>query len=96
MLASLGLLGFHDVHEMNTVKTILAFLINVVAAVYFVFSGIVDWPSAGVMAVGTMAGGYSGAHFAQKLQQKSVRRLITMIGLVLSALMFYRQFIAGR
>jgi uncharacterized membrane protein YfcA len=96
MLASLGLLGFRDVHEMNTVKTILAFLINVVAAVYFVFSGIVDWPSAGVMAVGTVAGGYSGAHFAQKLQQKSVRRLITMIGLVLSALMFYRQFIAGR
>ena len=35
MLASLGMLGFADVHEMNTVKTILGFLINIVAAVYF-------------------------------------------------------------
>ena len=92
MLASLGMLGFADVHEMNTVKTILGFLINIVAAVYFVMSAIVDCPSAGVMALGTIAGGYSGAHFAQKVDQKIVRLLITLIGLTLSALMFYRQF----
>ncbi len=92
MLASLGMLGFADLHEMNTVKTILNFLINIVAAVYFVISGIVDWPSAGVMALGTIAGGFSGAHFAQKVDQKIVRLLITLIGLTLSALMFYRQF----
>lgn len=92
MLASLGMLGFADLHEMNTVKTILNFLINIVAAVYFVMSAIVDWPSAAVMAVGTIAGGYSGAHFSQKVDQKIVRSLITLIGLILSALMFYRQF----
>ncbi|HEX9006163.1 MAG TPA: sulfite exporter TauE/SafE family protein [Bacteroidota bacterium] len=92
MLASLGMLGFADVHEMNTVKTILGFLINIVAAVYFVMSAIVDWPSAAVMAVGTIAGGFSGAHFSQKVDQKVVRSLITLIGLTLSALMFFRQF----
>jgi len=90
MLASLGMLGFKDVHEMNTVKTILGFLINVVAAVYFVWSGIVDWGSAGTMAIGTIIGGFSGAHFAQKIRQRTVRRIITGIGLVLSAIMFYR------
>ena len=90
MLASLGMLGFQDVHEMNTVKTILGFLINIVAAIYFVASGIVDWSSAGTMAVGTIIGGFSGAHFAQKIEQRMVRRLITAIGLILSALMFYR------
>ena len=90
MLASLGMLGFKDVHEMNTVKTILGFLINIIAAIYFVASGIVDWGSAGIMAVGTIAGGFSGAHFAQKIEQRVVRRIITVIGLVLSALMFYR------
>lgn len=93
MLASLGMLGFGDVHEMNTVKTILGFLINIVAAIYFVASGIVDWPSVGVMAVGTIAGGYSGAHFAQKIGQRTVRLLITLIGLILSGVMFYREFI---
>jgi len=90
MLASLGMLGFNDVHEMNTVKTILGFLINIVAAIYFVLSGIINWGSAGIMAIGTIAGGFSGAHFAQKVEQRKVRWVITGIGLVLSAIMFYR------
>lgn len=90
MLASLGMLGFKDVHEMNTVKTILGFLINIVAAVYFAASGIIDWGSAGIMAIGTVIGGFSGAHYAQKVRQTTVRRIITGIGLVLSAIMFYR------
>lgn len=92
MLASLGLLGFDNVHEMNTLKVILGFLINVVAAVYFVMSGLVHWSSAGIMAAGTLAGGYFGAHLAQKIPQRSVRGLITAIGLCISAVMFYRQF----
>jgi uncharacterized protein len=91
MLASFGLLGFKDVHEMNTVKVVLGFLLNVVAAVYFAWSGIVDWSSAGIMVIGTIAGGYFGAHFAQKIPQRVVRTLITIIGLLLSVIMFYKQ-----
>jgi uncharacterized membrane protein YfcA len=92
MLASLGILGFEDVHEMNTVKVILGFLINVIAAAYFVASGLIDWPSAGVMAAGTVIGGYGGAHLAQRIPQVTIRRLITAIGLLISAVMFSRQF----
>ena len=92
MLASLGLLGFEDVHAMNALKVRLGFLINIVAAAYFVMSGLVDLPSAGIMAVGTIAGGYAGAQFAQKIPQARVRALITLIGLVISAVMFYKQF----
>ncbi len=92
MLASLGVLGFEDIHEMNTLKVILGFLINIVAALYFVVSGLIYWPEAIVMACGAVVGGYSGAHFAQKVPQKKVRVVITAIGLVISAVMFYRQF----
>ena len=92
MLASLGMLGFEDVHAMNALKVRLGFLINIVAALYFIMSGLVQWPSAAVMAVGTIAGGYAGAHFSQKLPQARVRSLITAIGLVISAVMFYKQF----
>src|SRR5262245_55186144 len=35
MLASLGYLGLTNIHEMNGLKTVLASLINLVAAVYF-------------------------------------------------------------
>ena len=95
MLASFAILGFGDVHEMNTVKVVLGFLLNVVAAAYFAWSGIVDWESAGIMVVGTIAGGYFGAHFAQKIPQRVVRTLITAIGLMLSVIMFYKQFSKG-
>jgi uncharacterized membrane protein YfcA len=92
MLASLGMLGFDDVHEMNTLKVMQGFLINVVAALYFIISGLVDWPDAGIMIVGTVVGGYAGARFAQRIPQSRVRVLITAIGLIISAVMFYRQF----
>ena len=92
MLASLGLLGFEDVHAMNALKVRLGFLINIVAALYFIASGLVDWPSAGIMAVGTIVGGYGGARLAQNIPQSRVRTIITLIGLVISAVMFYKQF----
>jgi uncharacterized membrane protein YfcA len=92
MLASLAILGFEDIHEMNTLKVILGFLINIVAAIYFIASGLIDWPDALVMAVGALSGGYFGAHFAQRVPQKRVRSLISIIGLAISVAMFYRQF----
>ena len=36
MLASLGFIGLSNIHEMNTLKTILGSLINLVAAVWFI------------------------------------------------------------
>jgi len=92
MLASLGLLGLTDIHEMNTLKTILGSLINLVAAAWFVGSGLVDWPKAGVMTVGALTGYYLGSHFAQRIPQATVRHLITAVGFVISAWLFWRHF----
>jgi uncharacterized protein len=91
MLASLGMLGFQDIHEMNAVKNALAFLINAIAAGYFIWNGLFAWPAAGIVAVGAVAGGYSGAHFSQKVPQRAVRFSITAIGLTITAVMFYKQ-----
>jgi len=91
MLATLGMLGIGDIHEMNTVKGVLGFLINVVAAIYFIAHGLVHWPAAGIMALGSLTGGYSGAHFAQRIEQNTVRKLITFIGLGLTLYMFVKQ-----
>ena len=91
MLASLGMLGFHDIHEANTVKAVLGWVINIIAALYFIWRGLVDWPQAGAVAIGSLAGYYVGAWFAQSIPQIAVRRMITGIGLVLSAMLFYKQ-----
>jgi uncharacterized protein len=93
MLASLGFLGLSNIHEMNTLKTILGSLINVVAAVWFIWKGLIHWPKAGVMTTGALIGYFLGSHFAQRIPQQRVRQLITLIGFVISAVTFYEQFV---
>ena len=95
MLATLSIMGFANIHEMNVLKNVIGFLINVVAAAYFVFVGLVDWKAAVIVALGSMVGGYSGAHFAQRISQRTVRNLITAVGLFITAVMFYKQFAKG-
>ncbi len=94
MLASLGFIGLRHIHEMNTLKTILGSLINVVAAVWFIIAGLIDWPKAGVMTLGAVIGYYLGSHYAQKISQRRVRQLITAIGFILSAVTFYQEFVS--
>jgi uncharacterized protein len=80
-LAALGFMGFSNIHRMNGLKNWGGFCMNLVAAATFAFSGIVDWPVALSMAVGSMAGGYLGARGAQRLPQGLVRVAVATIGL---------------
>ena len=45
MLAALSILGLSDIHEMNSLKVVFGGTINGVAAVYFIFAHMVDWPT---------------------------------------------------
>jgi uncharacterized membrane protein YfcA len=80
MLAALGFMGFTNIHRMNGLKNWGGFCMNVVAAITFGVSGIVDWPVALSMAVGSIAGGYLGARGAQRVPQGLVRGAVTTIG----------------
>jgi uncharacterized membrane protein YfcA len=93
MLASLGFIGLSNIHEMNTVKTILGSLINLVATVWFIWAGLIHWPKAGVITCGALAGYYLGSHYAQRISQVRVRQIITVIGFMLSAVTFYEEFL---
>jgi uncharacterized protein len=93
MLASLGFIGLSNIHEMNTLKTILSSLINVVAAGWFIYKDFIHWPKAGVMTVGALLGYFLGSHYAQRIPQQHVRKIITLIGFLISAVTFYKQFI---
>jgi uncharacterized membrane protein YfcA len=82
MLAALGFLGFTNIHRMNGLKNFGGVCINVVAAVTFAMSNLVDWPVAAAMAVGAMLGGYGGSRLAQRVPQNRVRQAIIVIGFV--------------
>lgn len=92
MLASFGFMGMTHIHEMNALKNLLGSLINVVAAVWFIAAGMVNWPQALALTAGALVGYYFGAHFSQRIEPRRVRHLITAIGLVISIVMFWRQF----
>ena len=82
MLASLGLMGFTNIHRMNGLKNWGGFCMNLVAALSFALGGIVRWPVALGMAVGSIAGGYLGARAAQRVPQEVVRGAVAAVGVL--------------
>lgn len=90
-LAAFGLLGMTDIHQMNGVKAVFTLGVNGVAAIMFIMKGLVDWQIAGMMALGSLFGGYAGAGIARRMGQKNVRILVIAIGLVLSLSLFLRR-----
>jgi uncharacterized membrane protein YfcA len=80
MLAALGAMGLTNIHRMNGLKNWGGLCINLVAALMFALSGIVNWPVAGAMAVGGLLGGYGAARLAQRVGQAWVRRAVVAVG----------------
>lgn len=81
MLASLGLMGLTNIHQMNGLKNWGGGTARLAAVLIFAFSGIVDWPMAIVMAIGSTVGGIGGSLLAQKVGQAWVKRSVVIIGL---------------
>ncbi|HET7641259.1 MAG TPA: sulfite exporter TauE/SafE family protein, partial [Ktedonobacteraceae bacterium] len=90
MLATLGLMGMENIHEMNALKTLLNAFINGVALVLFIIKGIVAWPEAIVMIIGAIIGGYGGAYYARRLDPRIVRWFVIGVGVVMTIYFFVR------
>jgi uncharacterized membrane protein YfcA len=90
MLAALSLMGHTDIHRMNGLKNLLATCINGIAAGYFMYSGLVIWSDAMVMAVGALVGGVGGANIARRIGRTAVRRIVVVIGLFMGLSLMLR------
>lgn len=90
MLAALGFMGLTNIHQMNGLKNWGAVCFNGVAALIFVFTGLVNWPIAIAMAVGATLGGYATAGMARRAPQAVVRGLVTAIGLSATIWLFVK------
>lgn len=89
-LSLLALLGLDNIHAMNGMKTLLVSVVNGVAIVTFIVARVIVWPQALVMLVGAAAGGYGGAHFAQKMNPQHVRWIVIVVGFGMSIYFFIR------
>jgi len=93
MLATLGFIGMRNIYEMNTLKTLLGSLLNLVAAMWFIGAGLIDWPRCGVMTVGAVLGYFLGSYYSQRISPAAVRHLITAIGFGIAGVTFYKEFL---
>ena len=82
VLAVLGLTLEDSLTRLNALKQFIAFTTNVTAAAFFVFSGMVVWPVALVMAAGALAGGAIGGRLAGRVKPAVLRWVVVTIGLV--------------
>ena len=87
----MGLMGASiddSLPRINAVKNVLAGTVNLVAATIFVIHGGVVWAAAGLLAVGSTAGGIAGSRFGRRIPPNLLRRVIAAVGLVAAAHLF--------
>jgi len=90
VLAVLGMTIEDSLTRLNALKQAIAFCVNSAAAIFFVFSGRVQWPVAIVMALGALAGGVLGGKLAGRIKPATLRWTVVCIGLIVSVIYFIR------
>ena len=88
LLAIYGLAGLSNIQQANGLKNLGSGTGNAVAAVIFIFSGLVVWQLALSVAIGSIVGGALGGRFAQKLDASIFRIIILVIAIVASVYLF--------
>ena len=88
LLAIYGLAGLSNIQQANGLKNLGSGTGNAVAAVIFIFSGLVVWQLALSVAIGSIIGGALGGKFAQKLDASIFRIIILVIAIIASIYLF--------
>ena len=89
-LSSFGLMGLRDIHKMNALKNPLVVFINLLATFYFLADGKVIIPMAILMGIGALIGGYVAARLSKRISQSALRTFVIVMGLCVTAWLFYR------
>lgn len=88
MLALLGFTKLSNIHQMNGLKNLSGATINLLASVYFIHRGLVDWRYIPILLIGSVIGGYIGSTYSSKLPTKLIRLIIVLIGTAVAIYLF--------
>ena len=92
LLAIAQLMGFSNFHVANSIKNLLATSFTILSVVVFGVGGLIAWPQAIAMMVGSTIGGYAGGRLAKRINTRYLRSAVIMFGVVLSIVYFVRAF----
>ncbi len=94
LMAILGIGVVDSMQRHNATKNVLALIVNAIAALAFIVldlveipglpgaDTVVNWPAAGLIAVGSVIGGQLGATVGRRLPPVALRTVIVVVGLV--------------
>jgi len=87
MMAVLGFGLDLDLRIVNALKTLAVLAANAVASVIFLFLADLDWSAIAVLALGSVIGGYVGAHIGRKLPSTLLRAGVVSAGVTAAVVM---------
>ncbi len=84
LIGVMGALLPEDMQRMNAAKNLLSLLVNVVAAAAYTLVAFdrISWLAAGLIAIGSLLGGFLGAHYGRRLSPNALRIIIVIVGLI--------------
>lgn len=90
MVAVLGFGLDLELRVVNALKTLAVMAANMVATLIFLFLADLDWVAIGLLATGSVVGGYVGSHIGRRLSPTLLRVLIVIAGVTASVLLLAR------
>jgi uncharacterized membrane protein YfcA len=84
LVAVMGALLPESLQRVNALKNVLSLTTNIVAAAAYTIVAFdeISWPAAGLIAAGTLCGGFIGARIGRKLPPVALRTIIVVLAVV--------------
>lgn len=84
LIGVMGVLLPESMQRMNAAKNLLVLVVNLVAAGAYCLTAFdrIDWGAAGLIATGSLAGGFVGGHYGRRLSPNALRAVIIAVGLI--------------
>ena len=84
LVGIMGALLQDHIQRINAAKNLLSLVVNVVAALAYTLVAFdrIDWAAAGLIAVGSLIGGFIGATVGRRLPPLALKAVIVTLGVV--------------
>jgi uncharacterized membrane protein YfcA len=90
LMTILTLTGVEDVQEANALKNAIATIVSLIAVIVLAFKGFILWKYGMPMIVGATIGGLCGGKLAKRLNKKTLRAIVIVVGTILTIVYFVK------
>ncbi len=81
LISILGLTFSEGIKEINSLKAVLSFAINICAASFLIFSGNIHWDLVFIMSISSLTGGLIGGKIVHRIRPEILKALLIVFGI---------------